>query len=159
MKHETARPESNPATSLARTGEQPSRWRSEIELQVQFFDLDPMEIVWHGRYVQYLETARCALLDSIDYNYPQMKASGYAWPVIDLHLRYAAPATFGQRLKVRAVLVEWVNRLKIDYLISDADSGKRLTRASTVQVAVALASREMCFASPPVLLQKLGIDT
>jgi acyl-CoA thioester hydrolase len=135
----------------------PSRWSAEIEVQIQFFDLDPMEVVWHGRYVQYLETARCALLEQIDYNYPQMTASGYAWPVIDLHLRYAAPAVFMQRIKVRAAIAEWENRLKIDYLISDADSGRRLTRASTVQVAVEIASGEMCFASPPILLQKLGI--
>ena len=101
----------------------PSRWRAEIEIQVQFFDLDPMEVVWHGHYVKYLELARCALLDKIDYNYPQMKASGYAWPVIDLHLRYAASAMFGQRLKVRAEIVEWENRLKIAYLITDAASG------------------------------------
>lgn len=132
-------------------------WSAEVEIQVQFFDLDPMEIVWHGRYVQYLETARCALLERIDYNYPQMKASGYAWPIIDLHLRYAAPATFGQRIKVRATIVEWENRLKIAYLITDAASGKRLTRASTVQVAVGLADRALCFVSPPVLLEKLGL--
>ena len=90
---------------------------------MQFFDLDPMEVVWHGHYVKYLEIARCALLDKIDYNYAQMKASGYAWPVIDLHLRYAASAIFGQRLKLRAEIVEWENRLKIDYLITDAATG------------------------------------
>lgn len=77
-----------------------SRWSAEVELQVQFFDLDPMEIVWHGNYVRYLETARCALLDSIGYNYPQMKESGYAWPVIDLHLRYVKPAVFLDRKSV-----------------------------------------------------------
>jgi acyl-CoA thioester hydrolase len=135
-----------------------SRWFAEVEMQVQFFDLDPMEIVWHGRYVKYLEVARCALLDKIDYNYPQMKASGYAWPVIDMHLRYVAPATFGQRLKLRADLVEWQNRLKIDYLITDTDSGKCLHRASTIQVAVDIASGEMCFASPPILFEKLGVE-
>ncbi|RXZ36905.1 acyl-CoA thioesterase [Oxalobacteraceae bacterium CAVE-383] len=137
----------------------PANWRAEVDIQVQFYDLDPMEVVWHGRYVQYLENARCALFEQIGYNYPQMKASGYAWPIIDLHLRYAAPAVFMQRIKVRATIVEWQNRLKIDYLISDAESGGRLTRASSVQVAVDLASGEMCFASPPVLLQKLGIPT
>ncbi|MET3132926.1 acyl-CoA thioester hydrolase [Oxalobacteraceae bacterium GrIS 1.11] len=134
-----------------------SRWHAEVEMQVQFFDLDPMEIVWHGRYVKYLEVARCALLDQIGYNYVEMKASGYAWPVIDMHLRYVAPATFGQRLTVRAELVEWENRLKIEYLISDTGSGKRLNKASTVQVAVEIASGEMCFVSPPVLFEKLGV--
>jgi acyl-CoA thioester hydrolase len=135
-----------------------SRWFAEVELQVQFFDLDPMEIVWHGNYVKYLEIARCALLDKIDYNYGQMQASGYAWPVIDMHLRYVAPATFGQRLKLRADIVEWESRLKIDYLITDAASGRRLHRASTTQVAVEIATRAMCFASPPVLFEKLGVQ-
>ena len=135
-----------------------SDWCVEAEIQVQFFDLDPMEVVWHGHYVKYLEMARCALLDTIDYNYAQMKASGYAWPVIDMHLRYVDSARFGQRLKVRAEIVEWENRLKIEYLITDATDGHRLLRGSTTQVAVDMATREMCFVSPAVLLQKLGIS-
>ncbi len=135
-----------------------SRWSAEAEIQVQFFDLDPMDVVWHGHYVRYLEVARCALLDAIDYNYTQMKASGYAWPVIDMRLRYIDAATFGQRLKLRADIVEWENRLKIDYLITDAASGRRLLRGSTTQVAVDMITREMCFVSPAVLFQKLGIS-
>ena len=135
----------------------PSRWIAETETQIEFFDLDPMEIVWHDRYVKYLEMVRGVLLDTIDYNYPQMKASGYVWPVIDMHLRYIAPATLGQRLKLRAEIVEWENRLKIGYLITDAQSAQRLTRASTTQVAVEIATREMCFVSPPVLLERMGV--
>lgn len=137
----------------------PSLWWAELDITVQFFDLDPMEIVWHGNYVKYLEMVRCALLDKIGYNYVEMKASGYAWPVIDMQLRYVAPATFGQRLTLRAEIVEWENRLKINYLISDTISGKRLNRATTTQVAVDIVSGEMCFISPPVLLQKLGIES
>ena len=135
----------------------PSRWCAETETQVQFFDLDPMEVVWHGHYVNYLEIVRGVLLDSIDYNYAQMKASGYLWPVIDLHLRYAASAIYRQRLKLRAEIVEWENRLKISYVITDAATGRRLARATTTQVAVEIASREMCFVSPPVLFEKLGV--
>jgi acyl-CoA thioester hydrolase len=134
-----------------------SRWFAEVDMDVQFFDLDPMEIVWHGNYVKYLEVVRCALLDKIGYNYPQMKASGYAWPVVDMHLRYVAPATFGQRIRLRADIVEWENCLKIDYLITDAATGKRLNRATTTMVAVHIATNEMCYVSPPVLLQKLEI--
>ncbi|KGF83089.1 hypothetical protein IA69_02340 [Massilia sp. JS1662] len=141
-----------------RKAKAPSRWSADVEIQVQFYDLDPMEVVWHGNYVKYLEVARCALLDAIGYNYAEMKASGYMWPVVDMNLRYAAPATFGQRLSVRAEIVEWENRLRIDYLVSDAATGRRLNRASTTQVAVDIASGEMCFVSPPVLFQKLGVQ-
>lgn len=129
--------------------------RTETELTIPFHDVDMMEVAWHGHYVRYLEIARCELLDAIDYNYPQMRASGYAWPVIDLRLRYAGPARFAQRLAIEARLAEWEHRLKIDYTIRDAETRRRLTRAWSVQVAVGLDDREMCLASPPALVERL----
>lgn len=131
---------------------------AEVKIVIPFHDVDVMGIVWHGHYVKYLEIARCALLDKIDYNYPQMKASGYAWPVIDMRIRYPRPLLFQQIVRVRAKLEEWENRLKIRYLIEDAASGQRLTRAYTVQVALDMAKNEMLFVSPNILFQKLGIE-
>ncbi len=131
--------------------------KAEVILQVQFCDLDPMEVVWHGHYVRYLEVARSALLDKIDYNFLQMKASGYAWPIIDLQLRYIQPAIFGQRIKISAEIAEWENRLKIHYLMTDPITGRRLTRANTTQVAVDMTTKEMCFVSPDILREKLRI--
>ena len=120
----------------------------DTEVLVPFFDIDTMQVVWHGHYVKYLEVARCALLDHIGHNYTHMLDTGYAWPVIDMQLRYVRGATFGQRINVRASLVEWENRLKVNYLITDLATGERLTRAVTVQVAVEIASREMQLVSP-----------
>ncbi|MDR6235107.1 acyl-CoA thioesterase [Pseudomonas oryzihabitans] len=125
----------------------------EVEIDIPFFDVDMMEIVWHGHYVKYLEVARCALLDRLQHNYLQMRDSGYGWPVIDLQIRYIRPLLFQQRIRVRVDLVEWENRLKLHYLITDAATGERLTRASTVQVAVDMASREMQLASPKVFVE------
>ena len=127
------------------------RSRGELhfdEMVVPFFDVDSMKVVWHGHYVKYLEVVRCALLDRLGHNYTQMMDSGYAWPIIDLQLRYVGAARFGQRMRVRADLVEWQNRLKIHYEITDADTGNVLTRASTVQVAVSLTSGELQLVSP-----------
>ena len=129
----------------------------EIELQVAFFDLDPMDIVWHGHYVKYLELARCALLERFDYGYAQMCASGYVWPVVDMRLKYVRSAGYGQRIKVRAEITEWESRLRIDYLLRDAASGERLNKAYTIQVAVDMQSREMQYVCPPVLLERLGL--
>lgn len=131
---------------------------TEVELLVPFHDVDMMEVVWHGHYCKYFEIARCALLESIDYDYRQMRDSGFFWPIIDLHLRFIKPARFGQRILVRATLSEWENRLKIDYLIRDQASGSRLCKGHSVQVAVDIETREMRFESPPVLFGKLGID-
>ena len=56
---------------------------AEALIEVPFHDVDVMDVAWHGHYVKYLELARCALLRQIDYDYPQMRDSGYAWPVVE----------------------------------------------------------------------------
>jgi acyl-CoA thioester hydrolase len=122
---------------------------TEVHITVPFYDVDSMDVAWHGNYAKYMEDARFALLRSIGHDYTDMKNDGYVWPVIDMHIRYAQPARFGQRISVRADLVEWENRLVVNYLISDAESGTRLTRASTTQVAVLIATHEMQLVSPP----------
>ena len=126
--------------------------QAEVEMLVPFFDVDSMDVVWHGHYVKYFEVARCALLERIGHNYQQMRDAGYGWPIIDVQLRYMRGARFNQRIVVRADLVEWENRLKINYLIRDTETGERMTRGSTVQVAVEIASREMLLASPRVFV-------
>ncbi len=127
--------------------------QAEVEILVPFFDVDSMDVVWHGHYIKYFEVARCALLERIGHNYVQMRDAGYAWPVIDVQLRYMRGARFNQRILVRADLIEWENRLKINYLITDAETGERMTRGTTVQVAVEIASREMLLASPKVFVE------
>jgi acyl-CoA thioester hydrolase len=129
--------------------------QSEIEVEVPFQDCDPMGVTWHGHYVGYFELARSALLNRIGYNFRQMTSSGYAWPVVDLRVKYVKATTFGQRLTVRAALEEYENRLKIAYTITDSLSGELVTKASTTQVAVDQARGEMCFVSPQVLLDKV----
>ncbi len=129
----------------------------QVEIEVPFFDVDLMEIVWHGHYVKYFEVARCALLEKIGYNYMQMRDSGFIWPVIELHLRYAKPAQFKQKLIVHCEIVEWENRLKINYRIVDKLTGTRLSRGYTCQVAVDMETEEMCFESPAIIWRKLGL--
>ena len=126
------------------------------ELKVPFHDVDPMQVVWHGHYIKYLEIARCQLLDELQYNYEMMRESGYAWPVIDLRLKYVKPALFGDVILVQASVVEYEYRLKISYEITRKASGERLAKGYTCQVAVDLASNEMCFESPADAQRKLS---
>ncbi len=126
-----------------------------ISLTVPFHDLDPLNICWHGHYVRYFELARTALLQQINYDYPQMKRSGFFWPVIEIFVRYAHPLYYQQTIDIHARLQEWENRLKIGYEIRDTKTGKRLTRGHTLQVSVHMATQEMCFVTPEVFRKKL----
>lgn len=128
---------------------------AEVTLAVPFFDADMLGIVWHGHYAKYFEIARCALLDKIDYDYLTMKRTGYVWPVIDLSIRYIGPARYGQQLKVSAVLREYEYRMRITYEIRDSETGTRLAKGSTCQVAVSIENGKMCFGSPEVFVKRL----
>ena len=130
----------------------------EHVVRPEFYDVDAMDIVWHGNYVKFLEAARAALLEKFGYGYRAMQASGYAWPIVDLRLKYVASAVYGEPIVVRCEVVEWENRLRIEYLIRDQATGKKLTTGYTVQVAVDMATREMCYVCPQVLWDRLGVS-
>lgn len=144
-------------SGLDRADNSPPDLSHEIELSPAFHDIDLMEVVWHGHYVKYLELARCALLQKFDYDYPQMRASGYAWPIVDIRLKYVGMVEYGQAVRIRAEIVEWENRLKIEYQVRDAATGRVLNKAYTIQVALEIASRQMQYVCPRVLWDKLGV--
>lgn len=128
---------------------------AEISLTAQFYDLDPMQVVWHGNYPRYLEQARCALLDRIGYNYPEMEASGYLWPIVDMRVKYVRPIRFAQLIRISATLAEYENRLRIDYRITDDATGAVLTKATTTQLAVEAATLDLCLESPLALVERV----
>lgn len=135
------------------------RFEAQVLISVPFHDLDPMRVVWHGNYFKYLEIAREKLLKQFNYGYEQMYASGYMWPVVDSDIQYRGTLVFEQEICVRAVLLEFENRLRIGYEITDVQSGEKVTTATTTQVAVDAKTHELCFVSPKVLLGNIGTVT
>lgn len=123
---------------------------ASVEVEVGFPDLDPMAITWHGHYLRYFESARVALMRRIGYDYPEMQASGYTWPIIETRLRYLRASRYAQRLRVTAGIEEWETCLQVGYLITDADTGARITTGFTRQCAVD-ADGEMQLSTPDVL--------
>ncbi len=131
------------------------RFTAEVELTIPFHDVDMMGVVWHGNYFRYFEIAREALLNQFNYGYRQMKASGYLWPVVDTRVKYRDVITFEQRIRVRARLEEFENRLRIGYEIFAAESGNAPPPA-TPSSRGGRKSGEMCFVSPQVLFERMG---
>ena len=129
--------------------------KAEVEIQVPFHDVDGMHVVWHGHYYKYFEVARTKLLQSIDYDVHEMKASGYSWPIVETNCKYVRPIVYDQLIQVSAKIQEYENRLKIIYRISDAKTDEKLATGHTTQVAVDMKNNEMCFVSPKILLEKV----
>ena len=134
----------------------PAAHTAETEITVTFDMLDPIKVVYHGNYVRVLEAARCELLGRIGYSYPDMERSGYAWPVVDMTVRFCAPARIGDRLLVRAGIVSAEEKLLIAYDIRRASDGVLLTRAETAQMAVEAVSGTTQWEVPRILREKLS---
>jgi acyl-CoA thioester hydrolase len=133
----------------------PTCLSAEVDVTVEFFDVDSMQVVWHGNYLKYMERARCALLDKIGYNYRDMIASGYAWPVVDVRMKYIRPLVFGQCVRVTATLIDYENRLKIAYVIHDPRAQEKIFEGHSVQMAVDARTGESCFATPKVAVERI----
>jgi len=128
---------------------------SETEITVEFFDCDPMKVVWHGNYLNYFEIGRRILLEKIGYDYSDMEKSGYAFPVIKASAKYLNSLRFKDRARIKAVLTEFENRLDIKYEIRNAQTGVVTTRGSTTQMAFNMRTNESCFVCPQILIDRV----
>jgi acyl-CoA thioester hydrolase len=126
---------------------------AEVELEVPFHDVDAMGVAWHGHYLKYLEIARTAMMRKVGLDFQQMKDSGHVWPVVECHLKYVKPLRYGQKVKVRAWVVEHESRLKVAYLITDAATGTKLNKATTTQVAITSGTGELIFDLEPLFAE------
>ncbi|TKF22700.1 acyl-CoA thioesterase [Vibrio genomosp. F6] len=127
----------------------------EVELITSFQDADPMGVIYHGNFFRFFEEARRVLMDKIQYNYLDMQASGYMWPIIDTRVKYVKAIPFNHSIRISARLTEWENRLRVDYQIHDVKTGARMCKAHTTQVAVGIKDQEMCFVSPTIFTNKV----
>ena len=114
-----------------------------------------MQIMWHGNYINFMERARCALLEKIGYTYVDMEKDGYGWPVVDVHVKYLKPLQFRQKVRVTARITEYEFGLRLTYTFVDIETGKVTTRAETTQMAINIKTRETNIVSPRELVEKI----
>jgi acyl-CoA thioester hydrolase len=139
----------------SKEGNGPYNIYAEEEITVEFYDLDPLRIVWHGNYLNYFEVGRRALLQKIGYSYDEMEKSGYAFPVIEVSAKYLNSLRLNDRAVVKAILMEYENRLLIRYEIRNAQTGVLSTKGSSTQMAFDIKKNDSCFVSPPILINKI----
>ena len=126
-----------------------------VDVTVAFHDVDAMHVTWHGNYIKYFEIARCSVLQKIDYDYPQMQASGYAWPIVDMRSRHVLSTGYGDQLQVVAVILEWDFRLVIKYFVLKKSTNKVVARGSSMQVPLCIKTMSMDMSGIKVIREKV----
>ena len=105
-----------------------------ISRRVRFEEIDPLWMVWHGRYVSYLEDGRVAFGDRYGLSYTKFRNEGLAAPIVKMHIDYKAPLHFDEVINIKTTL-HWCDamRLNFEYQIIGQD-GRLAATAYTVQL-------------------------
>ena len=74
---------------------------TETRIDVRYPDCDRMGIVHHAVYPIWYEVARMDFFEKIGFSYADMNALGINPPLVELDLRYAAPATYPGTVVIR----------------------------------------------------------
>jgi acyl-CoA thioester hydrolase len=112
----------------------PQPLRYKAERQVRFEEVDPLGIVWHGRYPSYFEDARTGLGEKYGINYLDFHKNGVVAPIKKMHIDYHRPLMYPDRFTIEGIL-HWSDaaRLNYEYIIRDSN-GILMTSGYTVQV-------------------------
>lgn len=125
-----------------------------VRLKVPFHDCDPLFVVWHGRYFQYLEVARTALFAQLKLDVGDVRAMGYRMYVTDARCRYMAKLTYNDEVDVTARLTALSPFLRVSYDVRNLTSGRRSARALTV-LACTDAAGKLLTETPHDILARL----
>jgi acyl-CoA thioester hydrolase len=102
----------------------PARARSVVRVRVRFGETDAMGIVHHAEYPNYMEVARVEWLRRRGVAYAGWAQQGIHLAVVELTMKYRAPARFDDELDVEAKLSEaGAASVRFDYrIVRAADS-------------------------------------
>lgn len=108
--------------------------RASAQRLVRFEEVDPLGIVWHGRYPSYFEDARVRLFENYDIAYLTLYSKGLVTPIKQLHVDYFLPLRFEETVTVEAIMhFSEAARINIEYIIRNA-AGAVTTTGYTVQM-------------------------
>lgn len=129
----------------------------EIRKRVSFYDLDPMQIVWHGNYLKYFDDARAALFDHLGVDLFEFHdRTSYIFPIIRSAVKHIHPLRCGDEFICRATVKEARSKIVVAFEIRLVLDGTLCARGTTEQAAVLAPQMEMAYTIPEEICRALG---
>ena len=110
---------------------------SETFVRVNYSETDQMGVVYHARYLVWLDVARTEHIRLAGMSYRDLEDAGLRLAVSEVSLRYRLPARYDDRVRIRC----WVRdlpsrRIDFGYALDHADDGRLLATAFTSLLAL-----------------------
>jgi len=132
---------------------------TSVTLKVPYYDVDLMQIVWHGHYLKYFEVARQALFKECGVDLRRyMEDTKYVFPVVRSTIKHIWPLRFDDEFICTAVVREARVRIVLDFEIKLISNDKVCAKGWSEQVAVLLPEMEMVFQIPEEIQKALSGD-
>ncbi|MDQ7779321.1 MAG: thioesterase family protein [Planctomycetota bacterium] len=109
----------------------------QTTVRVRYAETDRFGVVYHSNYFLYMETGRTEYLRSLGLPYSELEKKGIYLVVTECGCRFRAPATYDDMLKVATRIgARTKTRVRFDYDIENAESGKPLAHGFTTLACV-----------------------
>jgi acyl-CoA thioester hydrolase len=110
---------------------------SEIVVRVNYSETDQMGVVYHARYLVWLDVARTEHLRHSGMSYRDLEAAGLRLAVGEVAVRYRRPARYDDPVRVRCWVRDLASRrVDFGYALEHADDGRLLATAYTSLLAL-----------------------
>lgn len=115
----------------------PPLLESVTTVRVNYSETDQMGVVYHARYVVWLDIARTEHLRQAGYSYRELEAEGIRLVVTELNVRYRQGARFDDLVRIRARVAGVASRrVTFEYTLEQAETGQRLADAVTTLICL-----------------------
>ncbi|MBN2302792.1 MAG: acyl-CoA thioesterase [Lentisphaerae bacterium] len=124
-----------------------------ITRRVAFNEVDPLGIVWHGRYAVFFEHGAADLERKCGLSYADFLKSGIRAPIVEFHVEYYEPLYLDEEFTIETKIV-WneAAKITIEYRLVKL-SGAISSSAYTIQLLTYAATGEVCLVPPDMLQQ------
>jgi acyl-CoA thioester hydrolase len=110
---------------------------SETSVRVNYSETDQMGVVYHARYLVWLDVARCEHLRLSGMSYRELEQAGLRLAVSELAIRYRQPARYDDPIRIRCWIREVASRrVDFGYAVEHAENQRLLATASTRLIAL-----------------------
>ena len=90
-------------------------FESATKIRVRYAETDQMNVVYHGNYAQYFESARAESIRQLGFTYKEMEAMHVIMPIVEFHCKFISPGHYDDLLTVKVILKELPTDHRIEF--------------------------------------------
>jgi acyl-CoA thioester hydrolase len=110
---------------------------SVTRFRVRYAETDAMGVVHHSRYLPWLEMGRTEYIRQRGYTYRELEQQGVMMAVIEVQMRYKAPAVYDDPIRLETRLVEFGRvKLRFAYQVYHDETGRLLAEGETLHAFI-----------------------